>query len=463
MITRRFQQLSQSKFVRDTLIIQIGKVFLTLLSAISTIIVTRLMGPAGYGLYRQADNFYNLWKTLDLTGVSTSTSTRLGIAVGADSAPAIRSLMAFYVQISLMTTLALALLLGIFGAAAAQWLQGDAIIGIFAALLALTGPADALYGLVVIALQSQRQFRTLTLLQSANQFTLTASLIAAVLISPTPAALVAARLFYSYSTMLMALGVYERMRRRGQVGFPSLRAVLSLVPRQSPRPYWRFGVANALDKNLSNLYTQIPIFLVGMIGGARAVGYLTLALTGIAQASVLTSAVFENMQAVVPQMVGRGDFAALWRSFRRVVGVLALGGVVFYGLMALLTPLAIPLLFGAKWSPAIPVLVALTLYGAMTTVGGVFGPLYRAFGMMRAAFSVKVVALVVALPVGIALMTHQALANPFLGWSPGDLTASGIAVGGAWTINLLFAISIGLTMAFTLPALREKARASSSA
>jgi O-antigen/teichoic acid export membrane protein len=351
----------------------------------------------------------------------------------------------------------------VFGAISAQWLQGDATIGVFAALLALTGPGDALYGLVVISLQSRRSFRTLTLLQNANQFVLTASMIAAVLISPTPAGLVVARLFYSYSTMLMALLLYERLRRGDQIAFPSMRRIFALVPRQSPRPYWRFGVANALDKNVSNLYTQIPIFLVGMIGGARAVGYLTLALTGIAQASVLTSAVFENMQAVVPQMVGRGDYAALWRNFRRVFGLLTLGGIGFYGLAALTAPFIIPILFGMEWLPAIPVLVPLTIYGAMTTVGGIFGPLYRAFDMLRAAFGVKLVALAVALPIGIYLMARHVMPNPFHGWGLFDAAATGIAVSGAWTINLLFAISIGLTMAFTLPALRRKAQAISSA
>jgi len=52
-----------------------------------------------------------------------------------------------------------------------------------------------------------------------------------------------------------------------------------------------------------------------------------------------TSAIFENMQAVVPQAVGRGDYARLWRNFLRVMGILALGGLAFYTLVILLAPL----------------------------------------------------------------------------------------------------------------------------
>lgn len=464
IIATRARQLLGSKFVQDTLILQIGKIAVTLLSAVSTIVVTRLMGPESYGFYRQSDNFYNLWRTLDLTGVSTSTSTRLGIAVGERNRDELLNLMAFYVQISMATTLTLALLLGILGPVAAQLLQGDSGIGVLAALLALTGPGDAFYNLVTLTFQSRRAFRTLALLQNINQFVLTASMIAAVLLSPTAAGLIVARLFYSYSTMLLALIVYARERSaQSQPAFPPMLAVLKRAARMSPRPYWRFGVANALDKNASNLYTTLPILLVGSIGGSAAVGYLSLALTGIAQASVLTSAVFDNMQAVVPQLVGRRDYARLWRNFLRVLGVLVLGGVGFYGVMALLAPVVIPPLFGAEWLPAIPVLLALCIYGAVTTFGGIFGPLYRAFGMMKAAFGIKLIALALALPVGVALLNSAArLQIPFWGWSHYDSAATAVAVSGAWTINLLFIISVGLTMTVMLPALRRRALADTS-
>lgn len=446
MIFTRTRQFFRSKFVQDTLVLQVSKIALTLLGLVSTVLVTRLLGAELYGIYALSDSFYNVWRTLDLTGVSTSTSTRLGIAIGAGDEREVENLMAFYVQISMMTTVGLALLLALFGSPVAAWVQGNASIGVMAALLALTGPGDAFYSLVIIALQSRRSFRALALLQNANQFVLTASMITAVLINPTPMSLIFARLFYSYSTMILALIAYARMRRQGEVTLPPMRSVIARAPHLSPRPYWRFGVANALDKNVSNLYVEIPRQITGIIGGDRAVAYFSLAVRGLAQASLLTSAIFDNMQAVVPQMVGRGDFARLWRNFVRVLGVLALGGVIFYGLLALFTPFVIAPLFGDEWTPVIPVLLPLTIYGAITMVGGIFGPLYRAFGMMRAALSVKLVALALALPLGIFLMMSAGSSE------------TGIAVGGAWTINLEYILSIGLTMAIMLPVLRRKAQ-----
>ena len=81
----------------------------------------------------------------------------------------------------------------------------------------------------------------------------------------------------------------------------------------------------------------------------------------------------------------------------------------------------------------------LAVFGVATTVGGIFGPLYRAFDMAGAALAIKVAALALMIPLGVAL-----------------IDALG-AVGGAWTISGLYAVSVALTAAVTLPALRRRA------
>jgi O-antigen/teichoic acid export membrane protein len=98
-------------------------------------------------------------------------------------------------------------------------------------------------------------------------------------------------------------------------------------------------------------------------------------------------------------------------------------------------------LFGEEWLDVIPLIPVLAVYGVATTVGGVFGPLYRAFEMSGAALAIKIVSLAVMIPLGAALI--------------GALGA----VGGAWTISGLYAVSVVLTGAVTLPALRRRARA----
>lgn len=462
MITR-LRQLFSRKFVQDTLILQVGKIGMVALSLLSSVLVWRLMGPQEYGIYVLAQSFLVIWMTLDFTGLGMSTSTRLAIAIGKRDESLILDYLAFHVQVSLAVRVLMVVMIALVGGAATALLYGNSQIGVLAMWLAVGGVADALYGLVIISLQTRRLMRSLVLLQNVNQFTLTALLITAVLISPTPESLIAARVIYSFATMLFALYFYQRRRTGGQVSYPPLRAIFARARTVSPRPYWRFGVANAIDKNISELFLQIPVQLVGVFSGARAVGYLTLAVSGITQASILTSAVFENMQAVVPQLVGRGDYKTLRRNFGRVLLVMALGGVLFYGAVALVAPLIIPPILGAKWLPAVPPLVVLTIYGAVSAVGGNFGPLYRAFGQMRESIVAKLVALVLVLPVGIILLQRVAAGHAFTGWLgveliPPDLSGAGVsALVGALMIDALFVISVALSALITLPELKKRA------
>lgn len=455
--------ITRSKFVRDTLILQASKLGVTALGLAAWAVVPVALGTDRYGVWALAQSAFAIWLTFDLTGAAVAVHTRLAAAVGARDQDEILRLMAAYVQIMLIWALGSMIVLFAFAPALAARLYpadtvplveagrealpalpafvwgGSAQIGRLAAWLSLSLLADPFYNLVVIALQSHRQMGALALLQNANQLVLTLCLVGGALLNPTPETLTAARLLYSFSTLLLALAVYSRLRERGGVAYPPARAVLAAAPRASYRPYWRFGFANALDKNLANLYTQLPLQLVGVFAGQAAVSYLQLALRGIQQAGLFTSAVFDNLQAVVPQAIGRGDYLRLWRNLRRALLALAVGGGLFYGAVALAAPLVIVPLFGQEWEPALPLIPTLAIYGVVTTVGGVFGPLYRALNLMRAALLIKAGTLAVGLAAGAPLI---------LSWG---------ALGGAWTVNGLFVGSVLLTAAAALPALRRRA------
>ena len=434
-----------------------------LMSLVATVVVFRRMGPQLSGDFALAESFLVIWQSLDLTGVGTSTSVKLAIAIGERNDDEIRDLLAFYVKVNVAINLVILVLIAVLGSVTAALLyNGNTRIVLLAVGLAIGAVADGLYGLVIIALQSRRSMRTMALMQNANQAVLTGSLIVAALIRPTPESLMIARVFYSYSTLIMALVVYERLRNQGQAHYPPIRAIVARARTVSARKYWRFGVANAIDKNIASLFTQLPIQLVGIYAGAGAVGYLDLAMSAIGQAGVLTSAVMNNVEIVVPQAVGRRDFRGLWHNFRRVLLVMTVGSLIFFGALALFAPLVIPPVLGARWLPAIPALAVLTLYGAITTIGGLFGTLYRTFDLMGQAIGVKVIALVVVLPLGAlwlsAISGAQMPTTLFFGMTaaPINVGGAGAAIGG-WIINLAFGISVALTALITLPELRKRA------
>jgi O-antigen/teichoic acid export membrane protein len=441
----RLQRLFRRKFVQDTLALQISKVGTSAISFVSSVLVLRLMGPAAFGVWTLAQSFFVIWQTPNLTGIGPSTSTRLAIAIGARNEVEILNNMAFYVKVAVAWGVLNTTVLALVGPSiAASAYESGAHIGVLAALLSLTLIPDALYNLVLISLQARRSMRVVAVLQNVNQLTLSSAYIAVLLISPAAESLVMGRLIYSVTTMLIALGVYRRLRTADGVKFPSMRAVLAHARTVPVRPYWRFGVANALDRNLAGLFMEIPTQLVGILTGSAQAGYLEASFKGMRLVSQLTSAIFENMQAVVPQAVGRGDYRGLWRNFRRVLAALTLGAVGFYlafALAALLyAPLVVSLLYGDAYSPVAPLIPVMAVFGAVTMVGGIFGPLYRAMRLMRRAIVVKIITLFVVFLPGLWLVQQ-----------------TGGALGGAWMVNLLYLISVALTAAVTLPELKQRA------
>lgn len=448
-VIERVRRFFRRKVVQDTLTLQASGLGVVALGALAWIVVPLALGPEQYGTWALAQSLLGIWDTFNLTGLGVTIGTRLAAAVGAHDQNEILRLLSTHVRVSVMWGALSVAVMTLAGPPLAQTLHGSAEVGVLAAWLSFTLLIDPFYLLVTTALQSRRSMRALALLQNANQLVLTACLVTAALARPEPAALVAARLAYSLITALLALWLYERLRTRDAVVYPSLRAVMARARTASYRPYWRSGLANALDKNAAQLFTQLPLQLTGVIGGLAAAGFLQLALRGFQQASLFTSAVFSNMQAVVPQAVGRGDYARLYRGFTQLVLALAGGGALFYGALALAGPALVAWvvapLFGEEWLAVIPLIPVLAVYGVFTTVGGVFGPLYRAFEMSGVALAIKVVSLTLLLPLGAAL-----------------INALGV-VGGAWLISGLYVLSVTLTAAVTLPALRRRAQASSSA
>lgn len=460
-MTDQLRRFLKRKFVRDTLALQIGKIGTTLLTLLSALLVARLLGTSAYGVWALAQSILSIALTLNLTGLNTSISIQLPMAVGARSAGEILNLLAVYVKVGLLWSAALTVVLFLAGPSlAGQAYAGESYVGLLAAWLSLTVLPDMLYNLFVMAIQSQRSMRTIAVIQNLNQLVLLLCTLVALLLSPTPEGMVASRVAYSIITALIALAFYNRLRQTYQPPYPPLIDIIRHIPRVPMRPYLGFGFLNALDKSVANLYTEIPLQFVGIVAGKTAAGYLELAFKALSIPATFTSALFENIQAVVPQAIGRGDYRRLRQNFLRVVLALLIGGSLFYALFALTVPVFIPILFQSHWTPAIPVVITLAVYGAVTTVGGVFGPLYRGLNLMPSAITAKVIALLVLIPGWLALQNLDTLNHIWQAahlLTPQPAIAQHGAIIGAWMINALLAISILLTAAVSLPVLRQRA------
>ncbi|MEL7236947.1 MAG: hypothetical protein AAGK74_20760, partial [Chloroflexota bacterium] len=319
----RLTRVFSRKFVKDTITLQIGKGAVLVISLAGSIAVPRLMAESDYGRWQLVTTLFGLWQLLDLTGLVPGAHTRLPEAVGAKDEDALLRFMAFYLRTALIYSAAsTALLLGLHlltplaTALYPDLENAEAIVGM-AVLLTLRRPLDLLFVVFTITFSSRRQMRRVATIQSLNQLILSAASVGAVLVIPLPIALVAGQLLYSLTTCTLIAVFYQRTRRDDTtIVFPSLWQIVRGITLPYPRSELGFGFSNALDKNLSLLFTLLPVQITGRVAGEVAAGQLGLALSIVRQGNFFAASVLDNLRAVIPQAVGRGDYKRLWLNFR---------------------------------------------------------------------------------------------------------------------------------------------------
>lgn len=159
------------------------------------------------------------------------------------------------------------------------------------------------------------------------------------------------------------------------------------------RPRLHFSVARA--KELMNfgkyltgssiityLATEGDDALVGKVLGTEALGFYGVAY----RASNLPATSISHVinQVTVPGFSRVQDDTARLRSmYLKTLRMTALVAVPFTGLMFILAPFFIPVLYGKQWLPAVPSFMVLCFFGLERAIGSVAGPVFLAKGRTR--------------------------------------------------------------------------------
>ncbi|MBN1965880.1 MAG: oligosaccharide flippase family protein [Anaerolineae bacterium] len=437
--TARVQKLFKSKFVRDTLVLQAGKLVLFVVSVATFVIVFRELGAEQYGIYQLAINLHGIILTFNILGYGQSTITQMAEAVGAQDRDEVRNLMGFFMQMALLVGV-LSFGVSLFAPAFSQAANDNSYIGELTRLYAVMIFMRPIFNLTLIALQSIRAMAAYSYLENAANLIESGLKIGAALLGWGALGIIVAYVVAYAIKAVLSLAVYVYYQRRRPEILPPVSDVLGKIGRVSVRPYMGFGVSVALDKNLAGLYTSLPLQFVGMWAGEAAAGFLSLAIKALSYPALFFTGVLTNLEVRFPADVGAGDFVRLQDNMRRVLRWTVPIAVLGYGAFAIFAPLLVPIL-DEEAIPAIDVVRVLCLYGAITGIGGIFGPLYRTLRLVRVNMVIKIVSLLAAALPAFWLIQHAG------------------AIGGAWTVNLIYGLSVALTVIVVWSRLRGLAAA----
>ncbi len=159
-----------------------------------------------------------------------------------------------------------------------------------------------------------------------------------------------------------------------------------------------YGAPVAGSTLLARLIFDVDYLIIGRLLGAQALGYYTLAFR--LPEFIIINVFFVLSSVMFPLYArARNDPQRLRRGYLRSVQIQSLYGVSAGVGLAVVAPFVVPLVFGAKWLPAVVPLALLSLYAAARSMGAGANEVYKAVGRPGISIGISLVRLAILVPV----------------------------------------------------------------
>lgn len=202
------------------------------------------------------------------------------------------------------------------------------------------------------------------------------------------------------------------------------RDLFRLRWRYNPRLAWnyvRFAAVTGLGNYVASLVTQADNFILGTLSGTTTLGYYDRAYRIAQWPSLLLSALV-GRAAIFTYSRLRDDPVRLQRAATMVLWISANVAAPVALALFLSAPELVPFLFGAQWTPAVPILRVLLLLAVLRPIWENIGALFIGSGRPRSVIEISVLQLLILALAGVPLtLTAGAL---------GMAVAVVLAIGG---------------------------------
>jgi O-antigen/teichoic acid export membrane protein len=375
--------LSKKSFIRDTSILQLGSFVSFGISAFSSIIIARLLGSDNYGIYALVFSFASLVGIFMNVGVSYTVLTLLPAAYTKKDKLEITNILGycFYITVAIFFTVGIVIL--ILSPFVAQLMYQDSEIGRMSRYLVAMSTVNVVFFIVTFILQSVRKIKSLAVFENFNKLVYLIIPILLLFFGFGVQGIVWGYLISSVLIFIISLFYLEYLSFHD----PLLPSALPLLKSWRQINFWRyfkFGFLIAVDKNLNNLYSILPVTLLGILAVSTSqVAYFKIAIGYLALPTLFLTSIARILTVQLPKSLiyGKRVFKDNFKESSLVSGFLFIILLVPFLLFA--TPL-IKLLYGQEYLPAVKLVYICSagylLFGF--TVG--FSSFFRTLNKLRA-------------------------------------------------------------------------------
>ena len=336
----------RNPFLRDAATLQAAGLVTQLTQAASTVLIARLLGASGQGVFVSAVSLHALFYFVISVGVSQATVSQVAAARARQRYDKLAGWLAFMAKSVLVLGSGLTIL-GWFALPAASRVMYGATttieqpIGFWAWLLCFQVILEAPRSVVGVALHGTRRMYSLGKVEAGHELLRLGAVGAGASLTRSPLGAIVGALIASLASSCFALWVYRSARRAQPESLPSVRAIVQRMPRV---PLWRglrMGLRAGIVKNISMLVlTVLPRLAIGVVASVEWVAYFHIAQRILEIPLKFMLGVSRTVLPALSELAGLRELASFRRLFWRATGISGLmvaGGTL--GAMPFVRPL----------------------------------------------------------------------------------------------------------------------------
>jgi O-antigen/teichoic acid export membrane protein len=166
---------------------------------------------------------------------------------------------------------------------------------------------------------------------------------------------------------------------------------------QDLKGYISFGMYQMGEKAINYFNSNLDYLLIGSLFGAKALGYYTLAYNLILRPSLMINPIITRVAFPVFSRV-QNDTEKLTRGYLKVLQLLSSVNFPMMAGLAVVAPIAVPVIFGEQWLPSIILVQILTVVGLLRSTGNPVGSLLLSKGRADLGFKWNLALMISQIP-----------------------------------------------------------------
>lgn len=394
--TNRFMDIInfiRSRFFKNVALLEAGNIFEIGLTAVTSIVIARFLGPSDYGLYSLAFAaagtvflFFNLGQNTTALTIGASHYIR-------KDKKGLTEVFGYLLK----TNILLSLFIGV-----VIFIGGDVLISKFyvkeglaglVKIIILTNIVGSIPVFVNTLFQISQRFKNIVILEGLERVLKSSLAIGAAIAGLGAVFVVAGYLAAVAVSATIAIIWYLKIAAKDTL-IPEIISLFHKIQPPDIKKYFTFGILVATDKNLSKLFHFLPFLFLGIFAEPSEVGFLKIAFAYISIPLMMLSPVSRILITQLPKEAAE-NLNVLKRDFIRVSLGSFLAALILIWPLLLAAPFLLELLYGHDYLASIKYMYPLGVYATISALGVGLGSLARTLNKVRFFITVNSIVLVI--------------------------------------------------------------------